>query len=123
MPDSNPTCSPSRCQAICNGATYWGGDGTRDKMNWARRQLQQVKAFLTEPPPRATPPSPIFDRFCIAFLVVDWIVFGSMHFSLHDGTRRMMPLWVPFSDAVVVGTGFAEVTVGMLMLYARTRRI
>jgi uncharacterized membrane protein len=87
------------------------------------RQLQLVKTFLTEPPPRAAPPSPIFDRFCIAFLVIDWIVFGSMHFSLHDGTRRMLPPWVPFSDAVVVSTGFAEVTIGMLMLYSRARRI
>src|SRR3954464_673434 len=98
-------------------------------MRWAalrlrvRRLLRQVWRFLTEPPARASPPSPVFDRFCITFLAVDWIVFGSMHFSLHGDTRRMLPSWVPLPDAVVVGTGIAEVSVGMLMLYGRTRRI
>jgi uncharacterized membrane protein len=98
-------------------------------MSWAELRLrawtllQHVWTFLTEPPPGASPPSPVFDRFCIAFLAIDWIIFGSMHFSLHDDTRRMLPPWVPLPDAVVVGTGIAEVTVGMLMLYGRTRRI
>jgi uncharacterized membrane protein len=99
-------------------------------MSWAELRLQawtllqQVWTFLTpEPPSHASPPSPVFDRFCIAFLAIDWIIFGSMHFSLHDDTRRMLPSWVPLPDAVVVGTGIAEVTVGMLMLYGRTRRI
>lgn len=89
----------------------------------ARRLFQRIGAFLAEAPPcHANPPSPFFDRFCIAFLSVDWIVFGSMHFSLHNATRKMLPPWVPFPDAIVVGTGIAEVAVGALMLYGRTRR-
>jgi uncharacterized membrane protein len=79
--------------------------------------------FLKEPPRTSTPPSPVFDRFCIAFLAIDWIAFGSMHFSLHEETRRMLPEWVPFADTVVITTGAAEVTVGTLILFGRTRRI
>src|SRR3954470_13718572 len=103
-------------------------------MSWARERFRTVGKrltelfgkwwkFLTELPPGSTPPSPVFDRFCIAFLAIDWIAFGSMHFSLHNETRRMLSGWVPFPNAVVVGTGMAEVTVGTLMLYGRTRRI
>jgi uncharacterized membrane protein len=93
-------------------------------MPQAWQQLLKVRMFLTEPPPLGSiSPSPGFDRFCVAFLAIDWIVFGSMHFSLHDETRRMLPPWVPFPDAVVVSTGIAEVTVGILMLYRRMRRI
>lgn len=46
-----------------------------------------------------------------------------MHFSFHGDTLQMLPPWVPLPDAVVVGTGIAEVTIGILMLYGRTRRI
>jgi uncharacterized membrane protein len=57
------------------------------------------------------------------FLAVDWIVFGSMHFSLHAETRRMLPPWVPAPDVAVIATGIAEVTVGILLLYGRMRRL
>ena len=81
-------------------------------------------SFLTEPPQaERVSRTPIFDRFCIAFLAADWILFGSMHFSLHAETRRMLPEWVPIPDAVVIVTGIAEVTVGILLLYPRARRI
>lgn len=85
--------------------------------------LRRFVAFLAEPPKDGTvAKTPGFDRFCIAFLAIDWIVFGTMHFSLHAETRRMLPPWVPLPEAVVVGTGIAEVTVGILLLYGRTRR-
>src|SRR3954471_2409397 len=89
-----------------------------------KRLAQIVRNFNLLPrPPEPVWPSPFFDRFCIAFLAADWVIFGSMHFSLHDKTVQMLPSCMPFRNAVVICTGVAEVTVGILMLYGRTRRI
>jgi uncharacterized membrane protein len=92
-----------------------------------RRSIQtgarQVGRYLVEPPPAGLiAPSPTFDRFCVIFLAVDWIGFGSLHFAMHADTLNMIPQWLPFRDAAVVVTGIAEVTTGVLVNYVRLRR-
>lgn len=87
-----------------------------------KQQAERLWAFLTEPPKQPLLTSPLLDRACIAFLAIDWIAFGSMHFSLHNETLRMLPSWVPFGNCVVVVSGMAEVCVGLLLLYRRCRR-
>ncbi|MFC7475421.1 DoxX-like family protein [Dankookia sp. GCM10030260] len=83
----------------------------------------RIGRILSPRRPGPAPRTPVLDRLCIAVLAVDWIVFGSMHFPLHGETRAMLPPWVPWPDAVVTATGMAEVTIGILMLYGRARRL
>jgi len=84
---------------------------------------RRFASYIAEPPPPGSiAPTPIFDRFCVIFLAVDWIVFGSLHFTMHAATLNMIPSWLPFRDSAVVITGIAEVTTGVLVNYARLRR-
>jgi uncharacterized membrane protein len=66
--------------------------------------------------------SSFFDRFSILLLSIEWTVFGSMHFSLHDETVRMMPDWIPNKPMVATVTGMMEVATGILLLVPQTRR-
>jgi uncharacterized membrane protein len=77
--------------------------------------------------PRHTPltdaqETPRFDRLCIAILAVEWIVFGSMHFSYHDATVQQIPDFIPYKPMVAVVTGMLEVAIGMLILVPGVRR-
>jgi len=66
--------------------------------------------------------TPRFDRFCVAFLAIEWIFFGSMHFSLLDETVRQMPRWLPEKEVLAVITGILEVGTGILILVPGARR-
>lgn len=68
--------------------------------------------------------TPRFNRLCIIVLSVEWIVFGSMHFSFPEATVAQIPGFVPeqFKSMVAVITGMLEVTTGILILVPGTRR-
>jgi len=65
-----------------------------------------------------------FGRRSVVLLSVEWIVFGSMHFSMLTDTVKMLPDWVPVSAQVpaAVVTGMLEVVTGILILLPATRR-
>jgi uncharacterized membrane protein len=67
-------------------------------------------------------PTPRFDRLCVVFLAIQWIVFGSMHFSLPEATIRQMPDWIPEKSTLVVLTGILEVTTGIMILVPNARK-
>jgi uncharacterized membrane protein YphA (DoxX/SURF4 family) len=67
-------------------------------------------------------PTPRFDRLCVVFLAIEWIVFGSMHFSLQAETIRQMPQWLPAKPALAVLTGILEVATGIMILVPEVRR-
>ncbi|PDT91636.1 hypothetical protein CO669_06500 [Bradyrhizobium sp. Y36] len=66
----------------------------------------------------------MFDRIGILVLSIEWIVFGSMHFSMTAETIRMIPNWVPDAYKPMVGitSGMLEVTIGVLVLVPLTRK-
>lgn len=66
--------------------------------------------------------TPYFDRFCIVFLSLEWIVFGSMHFSFHRETALQIPDYFPWKPTVVIVTGMLEVATGILILVPRFRK-
>jgi uncharacterized membrane protein len=65
-------------------------------------------------------------RFIIWFVALDWIVFGTMHFTAHDQAILQMPDFVPaawHSPLIYLSGGF-EVAAGVLILAGgRLRRI
>lgn len=66
-----------------------------------------------------------FGRIAILLLAVEWIVFGSMHFSHLCDTLKQVPDYFPGPSRVpiVILTGVAEVAAGILILIPETRRI
>ena len=66
--------------------------------------------------------TPRFDKLCVGFLAIEWIFFGSMHFSLLDETVRQIPNWIPAKEFVAVLTGFLEVGTGIMILVPAARR-
>lgn len=84
---------------------------------------QKFSSFVFEiPPQNFEKPSNKFTIFCIYFLSLDWILFGSMHFTMHSATANMIPYWIPLKDAAVIITGIFEVLVGFMIHYLRARR-
>jgi uncharacterized membrane protein len=67
--------------------------------------------------------SPTLDRLAIVVLGVEWVVFGSMHFTAYDWTLKEVPGWVPWPDACVTVSGILEVLAGLFAFYPRTRRL
>jgi uncharacterized membrane protein len=63
-----------------------------------------------------------FDRIAILVLAVEWVLFGSMHFSFLDETVAQIPDWIPFRPEVAVFTGIAEVSTGILLLVPALRK-
>lgn len=61
---------------------------------------------------------------CIAALAVEWVFFGSLHFTFHDATVAQIPDWIPvrYHSFIAVSTGMIEVATGILILYPRYRR-
>jgi uncharacterized membrane protein len=66
-----------------------------------------------------------FDRIAILVLATEWIVFGSMHFTMIDETARMIPghfegdfgrFWETAKHHASVITGILEVAAGVLIL-------
>jgi uncharacterized membrane protein len=66
----------------------------------------------------------LFGRISILVLSIQWIVFGSMHFSHLPDTLLQLPGYFhdPFRVPIVIITGVAEVAVGILILIPETRR-
>ena len=65
-----------------------------------------------------------FGAFCILLLAIEWIVFGSMHFSMAQETAAQIPDWIPENTrhTIVIVTGIGEVAAGMFILAPETRR-
>ena len=117
----------SKSSGKSDSGTYHGLGGAISVMTGKKGSLQQLAdrffAFLAEPPRMPTQTrTPLLDRICVFFIAIDWIYFGSLHFAMHAATRAMMPPWLPFPDLLVVLTGIAEVTTGILVCYPRMRR-
>jgi uncharacterized membrane protein len=68
--------------------------------------------------------SSFFDRLSILVLSIEWTVFGTMHFSLHEQTIQMIPDFIPeqYKSMVATVTGMIEVAIGILLLVSQTRR-
>jgi len=64
----------------------------------------------------------IFLRFSVWYLAAMWIVFGLMHFTLHEQTISQIPEIFPYKSALAYITGVAEVAVGILIFPKRTRK-
>ena len=65
-----------------------------------------------------------FDRIAILVLAIEWVVFGSMHFSHAPATAAQLPRFFPEwsrHDLVII-TGIAEVATGVLILVPEFRR-
>jgi uncharacterized membrane protein YphA (DoxX/SURF4 family) len=69
--------------------------------------------------------TPGFYRFSVLFLAFQWIVFGSMHFSLQEETIAQLPEFVRrwnMDVLIVVVTGMLEVSAGVLILTTAFRK-
>jgi len=65
-----------------------------------------------------------FDRIAILVLAVEWVLFGSMHFSAVDETVAQIPtdLSDQIKHHVAIVTGIAEVATGILVLVPELRK-
>lgn len=65
-----------------------------------------------------------FDRIAILVLAMEWVVFGSMHFSNVEETVAQIPFsfWDAFKTHIAIVTGIAEVATGILILVPETRK-
>ncbi|HEX6372833.1 MAG TPA: hypothetical protein VF006_28180 [Longimicrobium sp.] len=61
-------------------------------------------------------------QLSVFVLAVEWILFGSMHFTARLKAEAMIPPGFPWKTFIAVVTGMVEVTVGILLLITRTRR-
>src|SRR5436190_2237276 len=62
-----------------------------------------------------------FDRIAILVLAIEWVLFGSMHFSFVQETVDQIPPGIPFRHDVAVITGILEVSTGILILLSDPR--
>lgn len=63
-----------------------------------------------------------FDRIAILVLAIEWVLFGSMHFSAVDATVAQIPEPFPFKHHLAIVTGIAEVATGILILVPELRK-
>ncbi|HEX8364491.1 MAG TPA: hypothetical protein VF603_04315 [Allosphingosinicella sp.] len=64
-----------------------------------------------------------FGRIAIFVLAIEWIVFGSMHFSAHQDTVEQVPdIFGAWKGDIVVVTGIWEVATGILILIPELRK-
>lgn len=63
-----------------------------------------------------------FARFCVIFIAAEWIIFGSMHFSMVEATVAQVPRWLPWREQLAIITGMLEVATGVLILVPELRR-
>jgi uncharacterized membrane protein len=67
--------------------------------------------------------TPRVDLVCILVLSIEWVFFGSMHFTrLHETAAEIPDFFHSWKPAIVVVTGMVEVTTGIFVLLRRTRR-
>lgn len=69
--------------------------------------------------------STFFGRLCILTLAIEWILFGSMHFSEPELTIAQLPNYFPAATKlpIVIVSGVAEVAVGVLILVPEMRKL
>lgn len=65
-----------------------------------------------------------FDRIAILVLAIEWVLFGSMHFSMIEETVAQIPFsfWDAFKHHIAIVTGIAEVATGVLILVPAMRK-
>lgn len=63
-----------------------------------------------------------FGRTAILVLSIEWVLFGSMHFSMFAHTLDQVPPFVPLKTHAVITTGILEVATGILLLVPELRR-
>ena len=69
-------------------------------------------------------PSAGYERLAVIVLSLEWLIFGSMHFSAPVQTDHQIPDYISFGrQTIAVLTGMLEVTTAMLVLVPRTRRL
>lgn len=61
-------------------------------------------------------------QLSVFVLAVEWILFGSLHFTARLQTEAQIPPGFPWPTFIAVVTGMIEVTVGILLLITRTRK-
>ncbi|HTW22589.1 MAG TPA: hypothetical protein VMD78_03265 [Candidatus Baltobacteraceae bacterium] len=61
-------------------------------------------------------------HLCILALAIEWIFFGSLHFTFRQGTLAEVPPCIPFKILVVGVTGMVEVATGILILFPKMRK-
>jgi uncharacterized membrane protein len=66
--------------------------------------------------------APRVSQVAILVLAVEWLLFGSCHFTFRELTEAQIPSFIPFKTFVAITTGMAEVVIGILILLPRTRR-
>ncbi len=59
----------------------------------------------------------------IYFLAGIFIVAGIYHFVAPKAFLRIMPSYIPFHKTMVIGSGIAEIVLGILLLFPATRSI
>ncbi len=59
---------------------------------------------------------------CILALAVEWIVFGSCHFTFRPQTEAEILLFIPYKTFIATVTGMVEVATGILILLPKTRK-
>ncbi|MFE8601787.1 MauE/DoxX family redox-associated membrane protein [Archangium violaceum] len=66
--------------------------------------------------------TPRVSQVAILVLSVEWLLFGSFHFTFRELTEAQIPRFIPFKTFVAITTGMAEVVIGVLILLPKTRR-
>jgi uncharacterized membrane protein len=61
-------------------------------------------------------------QLSVFVLAVEWVLFGSMHFTARLKAEAMIPPGFPWKTFIAVATGMIEVTVGILLLVTKTRK-
>jgi uncharacterized membrane protein len=67
--------------------------------------------------------TPRVHHLCILALAVEWIIFGSCHFTFRAATEAEIPAFIHFGRTfIVVTTGMIEVATGIFILLPKTRK-
>lgn len=66
--------------------------------------------------------TPRVSQVAILVLAVEWLFFGSCHFTFRELAEAQVPDFIPFKTFVAITTGMAEVVIGILLLLPSTRR-
>ena len=62
------------------------------------------------------------NQLSIFMLAVEWVFFGSCHFTFPEATIAEIPHSIPFKPFIVATTGMIEVATGILILLPKTRK-
>jgi uncharacterized membrane protein len=68
-------------------------------------------------------PHPRARQLLLGLMAAIYLVFGVIHVATPDPFLPIMPDWVPFPRAVVIGTGICEIAGAIGLVLPRTRRL